>query len=182
MKRKLMTSLLAAGMILGLTACGEESKDNGGGTDGDYKVLLLIPGNLGDKSFFDAANNGLKMVKDDLEDVETKVIEMGTDETKWEPNLVDAAEEDWDLIISGNSASAIMNEIAEEYPDKKFINFDNSGEGAVDNVYSVSYATNEGSFLGGALGGLVTQSEMELANEENTIGFLGGMDIPGIDL
>lgn len=146
-----------------------------------YKVILLIPGNLGDRSFFDAAAKGMGLVEEQVENVETRIIEMGVDETNWEPNLLDAAEGDWDLIISGNSASALMNDVAEQFPDKRFVNFDNAGDGAVDNVYSVSYATNEGSFLAGVLAGLITQSDMELANEDQIIGFLGGMDIPGIN-
>lgn len=146
-----------------------------------FKVILLIPGNLGDRSFFDAAAKGIELVEAELDNVETRIVEMGVDETSWEPNMLDAAEADWDLIISGNSASALMNDIASQFPDKHFMNFDNAGDGAVENVYSVSYATNEGSFLAGILAGHVTKSDMELANEENVIGFLGGMDIPGIN-
>lgn len=144
------------------------------------KVALLIPGSLGDKSFFDAANNGLKLIKSEL-GAETKVVEMGTDETKWEPTLKDISEGDWDIIISGNSASELLNTIADKYPDKKYINFDSAIDKASKNVYAVSYKTNEVAFLAGALAGQVTKSNMPLANKDNVIGFLGGMDIPGIN-
>ena len=179
---KKILKVMATGLvaIALLVACGAP-KD--AGTTSDYSVLLLIPGNLGDKSFFDAANKGLDKVKEELQ-VETKVIEMGVDETKWEPNLIDAAEGKWDVIITGNGASDIMNDIAQEYPDKKFINFDNSdnqGGNIQDNIYSVSYGTNEASFLAGVLAASVTSSDMELANADKKIGFLGGMDIPGIN-
>lgn len=171
-----MALMISTLFVLG--ACSSNEKRSS--SKKDFSVILLIPGNLGDKSFFDSANNGLKQVKSDLK-VKTKVIEMGTDETKWEPNFVDAAEENWDLIISGNAASDLMNDIATKYPDKKFMNFDNSGDKFEKNVYSVAYGTNEASFLAGAMAGLATRSKMAYTNPEQNIGFLGGMDIPGIN-
>lgn len=48
-------------------------------------------------------------------------------------------------------------------------------------MYNMSYSTNEVSFLAGAAAALATQSDMPNANPENVIGFLGGMDIPGIN-
>ena len=183
MKKKF---ILILSMILVISAslvgCSNGNTDNGNnsGTEDNLKVVLLIPGSLGDKSFFDAANAGLQLVKSEL-DAETKVIEMGTDATKWEPTFRDVSEDDWDIIISGNDTVELMNELALEYPDKRYINFDTSVSETSENVYSMFYSTNEVSYLAGALAGLVTKSDMELANEENLIGFLGGMDIPGIN-
>lgn len=144
------------------------------------KVALLIPGNLGDKSFYDSANAGVELIKKEL-GAETKVIEMGTDSTKWEPTFIDISEGDWDVIISGNDTTELMNTLAKEYPDKRYINFDTSIQETPENVYAMFYGTNEVSYLAGALAGLVTKSDMELANKDNVIGFLGGMDIPGIN-
>lgn len=48
-------------------------------------------------------------------------------------------------------------------------------------MYNMSYATNEVSFLAGAVAALATQSDMPNATPENVIGFVGGMDIPGIN-
>jgi len=144
------------------------------------EVILLIPGTLGDKSFFDSANQGIEMIRDQL-GATTKVVEVGTDSTRWEPNLLDAAEGSWDIIISGNSMTEMMNAIAPQYPDKRFINFDTSIEETPDNVYSIFYLTNEAGFLAGAAAALITTSDMPYANEEPLIGFLGGMDIPGIN-
>lgn len=144
------------------------------------EVILLIPGTLGDKSFFDSANNGLKLIEEEL-GAKTKVVEMGTDYTKWEPNLLDAIDGDWDIIISGNSMTEMINEIAPQYPDERFINFDSFEESAAENVYAILYSANDLSFLAGACAALVSESDMELANDEQIIGFLGGMDIPGIN-
>lgn len=193
MKKKMLALLLMAVMVL-VTACGNNTSGNGNavnsGTNAEggeaaagdkLKVVLLIPGTLGDKSFFDAANSGLQTVKDEL-GAETKVVEMGADKTKWEPTFNDIAAEDWDVVISGGSEiTEMFNATAEANPDKKFINYDTDIDEAPENMYNMSYSTNEVSFLAGAAAALATQSDMPNANPENVIGFLGGMDIPGIN-
>lgn len=193
MKKKMLALLLMAVMVL-VTACGNNTSGNGNavnsGTNAEggeaaagdkLKVVLLIPGTLGDKSFFDAANSGLQKVKDEL-GAETKVVEMGADKTKWEPTFNDIAAEDWDVVISGGSEiTEMFNATAEANLDKKFINYDTDIDEAPENMYNMSYSTNEVSFLAGAAAALATQSDMPNANPENVIGFLGGMDIPGIN-
>lgn len=173
----LMCMMVFAGCAKSNSAASGQS---GNSSKKTLKVALLIPGNLGDKSFFDAANKGLTRIKSEL-GAETKVVEMGTDQTKWEPTLKDFSDGDWDIIISGNAASDILNSVAKQYPDKKYINFDSAVTTASSNVYSVSYKTNQVSYLAGVLAGMVTKSDMSLANKDNVIGFLGGMDIPGIN-
>ncbi|WP_349655020.1 BMP family ABC transporter substrate-binding protein [Paenibacillus sp. G2S3] len=131
MKKKVLSLLLLVVMVM-VTACGNNTSSNGssanagsnaveGGETGSgdkLKVVLLIPGTLGDKSFFDSANSGLQKVKDEL-GAETKVVEMGVDKTKWEPTFNDIAAENWDVIISGGSEiTEMFNATAELYPDK----------------------------------------------------------------
>lgn len=165
-------------MTFSLVSCSQETSTS---TSSKYKVILLIPGNLGDKSFFDAANAGMSELSK-MPEYETKVIEMTADEQKWEPAILDAIDEGYNLIISGNAASDTMNKLAKQHPDSKFLNFDNSGTDAPENVYSVAYSTNEGSFLAGALAALMTtKTNVENINDQKIIGFLGGMDIPGIN-
>ncbi|MFD0618198.1 BMP family ABC transporter substrate-binding protein [Paenibacillus sp. GCM10027629] len=182
-------SLLVLMVMILVTACSKNTTNESAGSDANaanngkdaYKVVLLIPGTLGDKSFFDAANTGLKKVQDEL-GAETKVIEMGADQTKWEPTFNDVASQDWDVIISGGSQiTELMNMTAERYPDKKFINYDTDINEVASNVYAVSYATNEVSFLAGAMAALTSTSDLPNANPDKKIGFVGGMDIPGIN-
>ncbi|WP_338554661.1 BMP family ABC transporter substrate-binding protein [Paenibacillus sp. KS-LC4] len=189
MKKNVM-ALLMISVLLVLAACGggntgssSGNSSGSGNTGGDkkLKVVLLIPGTLGDKSFFDAANRGLTLVKSEL-GAETKVIEMGTDKTKWEPTYQDIAAQDWDIVISGGSEiTEMFNATAEMYPDKKFINYDTDIEETPANVYAMSYATNEVSFLAGAVAAIATKADIPNANKDNVIGFVGGMDIPGIN-
>lgn len=149
------------------------------------KILLIINGALGDKSFFDSSAKGMKMIKDKYgDDVETKILEIGDDPTKWEPVFLDASEQDWDLIIGGTyQMSETVGSVAQQYPDKKYILYDASvpyEEGGYDNVYSIQYKQNEGSYLGGMLAASLLK-EGKLGDTGKNLGFLGGMDIPVIN-
>lgn len=153
--------------------------------DGALRVVLLLNGALGDKSFFDSAGAGMALIDERFgEKVETRTIEMGFDKSDWEPTLLDTADEGWDIIIVGTwEMIEILQEIAPEYPDTKFMLFDVAVDYSLglENVYSILYSQNEAAFLAGALAAMVSRSDMSLANEEETIGFLGGMDIPVIN-
>lgn len=199
--KKLTAALLAMSMTAGLLAgCGapepeettaaetaaeaEETTAAEGETEAEaeavnpeeYRVGLMIPGNLGDKSFFDAAFNSIEPIKEQL-GVTVEYVECGTDTSKFYPALVDMCEADYDLIltISSNNDDALV-QVAEEYPDQKFINLDDEMSEPPANVYIMGTKNNEMSYLAGAAGAL---KAAELG--ESTIGFVGGMDIPGIN-
>ncbi len=142
--------------------------------------VFVCTGQLGDKSFNDSANEGVMKIAEEL-GCETKVIEVGRDQTKWEPTFMDLAEEGrYDVIISNGSSSAeVIEMVAEEFPDQKFVMFDSTmDEDKYPNLYAISYKQNEGSYLAGVLAALVTESDMENANEEKKIGFVGGSEHP----
>ena len=74
--------MLAAGLsapaVIPAAHAEEYSKDN------PLKVVLVLHGNLGDKSFFDSAAAGLEKAKAELP-VDVKVIEAGYDRGRWQP-------------------------------------------------------------------------------------------------
>ncbi len=148
------------------------------------KVVLYVNGTLGDKSFFDSANSGVQRAVKEL-GVTAKTIEGGYDPARWEPDIAQLSEGDWDIIIAGTwQLQEILEKLAPKNPNKKYITYDTTvtySKGGLDNVYSILYKQNEGSFLVGALAAIVTKSKMSLANPQKVIGFLGGMDIPVIN-
>lgn len=205
MKRKVIATVLAFCMTAGLLAgCGapepdevettaeapaeEEAEapaeetpdaaaeDAGAAEGGTYRVGLMIPGTLGDKSFFDAAFASIEPLKSEL-GVEVEYVEAGTDTSKYYPALVDMCKKDYDLIltISSNNDDALV-QVAEEYPDQKFINLDDEMAEPPANVYIMGTKNNEMCYLAGAAAALKAE---ELG--EDAIGFVGGMDIPGIN-
>lgn len=142
--------------------------------------VLLVCGNANDKSFAESAANGLKELEADF-GCATKVVEIGSDTTKIAPTLEDVSGGDWDLIVTiGFQYAEPLAEVAAQYPDQKYLICDTQmdyTDGKNANVYSVDYKGNEGAFLSGALAAMVTTSDMEHANPEKMIGFVGGMDM-----
>lgn len=148
------------------------------------KVALLLNGRLGDKSFLDSAGRGLEMAVKEL-GIQGKVIEANYNPANWRPYLEDISDQDYDVIIVGTwQMQEILEEVAPMHPEKKYFIFDASvdyNKSKLDNVYSMIYKQNEGSFLAGALAALITTSGIPKTNPEPVIGFLGGVDIPVIN-
>ena len=148
------------------------------------KVVLYVNGTLGDKSFFDSAARGVKMAEEKF-GIMGKVVEGGYDPARWEPDITQLAEGDWDIVIAGTwQLQEYLEKIAPAHPEKKFFTYDTSvdySKPGLDNVYSILYSQNEASFLVGALAAMITTSDMPLANSDKVVGFLGGMDIPVIN-
>lgn len=189
--KKFITVLLVLTLALVSVACSSDGAASGNGAEGAEdvtKVVLLVSGSLGDKSFHDSSQAGMDMIKDKYGDaVEVKTIEMGSDKTKFIPTLEDVSDEDWDIIIAGTfHMKEPMEEVAPFYPEKTYILFDTAvdydGIDGLDNVYSITYKQNEAGFLAGALAAQVTsRTDIEHINADKTIGFLGAMDIPVIN-
>jgi len=178
MKSKFLSILgLLAIAALVLTSCAPAAKTTSG--EGSLKVINLINGVLGDKSFFDSAERGVKKASEDF-NIEYKTIELGIDPAAWEPGFEDAAEnEDYDVFILGTwQMTEFLERTAHKYPDKYFfiydapVNPDNCEEGCT-NVYGIAYLQNEGSYLAGLYAGLMT--------ETGIVGAVGGQDIPVIN-
>lgn len=182
--KKVLVLLIVVSLIFGVFACKKGATSEQTKGPAKLKIVNYINGTLGDKSFFDSANRGLQMMIKDL-GVEGKTIEGGYDPAKWEPDVEQLAEGDWDIIILGTwQMVEICEKVARKHPEKKFIIYDTSvdySKGDLKNVYSILYKQNEGSFLVGALAAMVTTSNLQYANKDKVIGFLGGMDIPVIN-
>ena len=188
MKKRVLSTAMAAAMVVSAGAVTVPVYAE----DEPYKAALLINGTLGDKSFYDSANEGLTKLQEELgEDKFTfKVEQMGAtsaDEAKWEPTLYDYCDDgSYDVIICGTfqMMDALTNASA-DYPDQKFIYFDeafNFDEGG-ENIYNVMYKQNEVSYLVGAAAAMMTTDEtLDKVDPSNKIiGFLGGMDNSVID-
>ncbi len=153
---------------------------------GKLRAKLVLNGTLGDKSFFDSAQRGMDMMKNEL-GWETKTIECTYDRNKWLPCLEDAAAtDDYDILIAGTfDMSDYVTQVAPKYPNKYFWMFDAAPDyencaNKCANVYTVLFRQNEGSYLLGVLAaGLL--KEGKLVTPDSKIGIIGGMDIPVIN-
>ena len=184
MKRKALSLIMAAALVVAVLAgCGggtSAPSDGGGGgasDGGTYKAALLIAGTLGDKSFWDSANEGLAALKSELGDgFDYKVEQMGggaAGQANYEPTILDYCDSgDYDVIITGSFTmmDALVSAV-EQFPNQKFIMFDEgfdfAANGDPDNVYNILFKQNEVSYLVGA--------EAALMSQTGAICFLGGM-------
>lgn len=197
---------LAAVMTLALAGCGgsggaapsggdsgssssSSSGDSGSSApegDGAQKIVYLVNGNLGDKGFYDSAASGIQMMADQL-GAETKIIEMGRDETSYESNFLDVSEQDWDLIVCGTfSVSELAQEVAPQYPEKNYLIFDvtvDFDKVTTGNMIGVSYYSNQGAFLSGVLAAkmLLQSDDARIDASKKILGFVGSMDTSGIN-
>lgn len=148
-------ALLATGLMVQSVANSAVAQDD------PLRVAFVVNGTLGDKSFFDSAAAGMQQMSEEL-GVETDILEPGYDRARWEPALYDAADSGYDIIIVGTfDMVGYLTEIAPEYPDIKFIIFDDEVDystGCCDNVYSIQYQTSEASYLAGYAAASVSES------------------------
>lgn len=185
MKKKLISMGLCVLLVMSmLSGCGskpvQEQKSETG--EKPLKIACLLNGNLGDKSFFDSSNAGMKLIKEKY-GCETNVIEMGFDNTVWETTLYEVSDQDYDIIIVGTyQMQEILSKVAPEYPDKRYIIYDSNVDystGNYENVYSISFKQNEASYLAGALAAMLADEEnLPYGNEKNIISVVAAMDIP----
>jgi len=166
--------LIVAAMLI--AACGGAAA--GPKADDKVKAAFVIGGTLGDKSFIDSADRGLKKAVTDF-GIEYVPIEASSDPAKIDAAFTDALnDESIDIIIqSQGDLTEKLLEIAPKYPEKKFVVFDNPFDFEAcpeckANVYAIQYAQNEGSYLAGYYAGLMSESKI--------IGAVGGQDIPVI--
>ncbi|WP_077598307.1 substrate-binding domain-containing protein [Olsenella urininfantis] len=177
MSRRQFLAASGAGFLgLGLSACGAQTgAEKPAGADGDSKkrIVYVINGTLGDKSFFDSGDNGMKLISDKYGDkFVTDVREMTYDTSVWESTALDIASEGWDIMIMGTFDMVdYADKIATQYPDTKIWFFDEAWDFSAkphDNVYGMLYAQNEGSYLVGMAAAY--------ASKTGKVAFMGGME------
>jgi len=168
---------VAMAAALTLSACGsdegtDEGTDSGDAPTSDIKVGMAYDvGGRGDQSFNDSAAAGLDQAIDEfgMESQESEA-EDGEAESAREERLRTFADAGYDPIIAvGFAYAASIGKVAEEYPDVHFAIIDDSSVEA-DNVASLVFAEEQGSFLVGAAAALKTETDQ--------IGFVGGVETP----
>ncbi|MGR3474095.1 MAG: BMP family lipoprotein, partial [Sulfitobacter sp.] len=154
----LMTKFLGAAAGLALTSGAALAEP----------ALIFDLGGKFDKSFNEAAFNGATRWAEETGGKFAE-IEMQS-EAQREQALRRFAESGANPIITMGFAMADpLSTVAPDYPDTKFAVVDVNWLD-LPNVRQVSFAEHEGSYLVGVMAAM--------ASESNTVGFVGGMDVP----
>jgi basic membrane protein A len=134
--------------------------------------LVFDIGGKNDKSFNTAAWRGLERAKAEL-GIQAEFIEP-TEGADRESALRSLAARKFDLVIGvGFIFGPDLERLALQFPDVKFAGIDyapSPGFAGAPNLAALSFREHEGSFLVGAIAGLVTRTKI--------VGFVGGMKIP----
>ncbi len=157
---------LIATLGLATSACGDDSStDSGSDAKSGPKVgLAYDTGGEGDKSFNDSARAGAKKAEDEL-GATVKTLEPKTAEDRAK-NLNLLVEDDSNPVIAvGFAFGDDLKKIAPANPKTTFAIVDSVVE--ADNVKSLVFAEEQGSYLVGAAAGLKTKT--------NKVGFVGGV-------
>ena len=150
-----------------LSACGGGGDDAGGGGDTFKAAIVTDTAGLGDQSFNDSANAGLEKAKADL-GIEGQVYET-SQPSDYEPSLAQAPSQGSDITFAiGFLMTDALTNVAPQNAEAKFAIIDSVVD--APNVASLNFKEEEGSFLVGALAGLMTESDK--------IGFIGGLEVP----
>jgi basic membrane protein A len=179
--------LVISALALSLAACGDDGGDDGNGGDGgnggeapasDIRVGVAYDiGGRGDQSFNDSAAAGLDQAVEEY-GMEINESEAAADEaeTAREERLRTFAENGFDPIIAvGFAYSESMVKVAPEYPEVHFALIDADVIAfpeleTMENVASLIFAEEQGSFLVGAAAAL--------KSETDHVGFIGGVEVP----
>lgn len=177
MRKTARFAAVAMAAALTLSACGsddgtDEGTDSGDAPTSDVKVGMAYDvGGRGDQSFNDSAAAGLDQAVEEFGmEAQESEAEDGEAESAREERLRTFADAGYDPIIAvGFAYAASIAKVSEEYPDVNFAIIDDSSVEA-DNVASLVFAEEQGSFLVGAAAALKTETDQ--------IGFVGGVETP----
>ena len=150
--------------VLILGACSANNTTTA--TDTRTKVgIVLTEVGLGDRSFNDAAFDGLVQARNE----KSIVFDYREPGDNAEAAFEEFAQAKFDLVIGlSDAVQADMEKVAAKYPDQQFLMIDSQSE--LPDIASISFRAEEGSYLAGVIAAM--------ASTEDHVGFLGGIEIP----
>ncbi|KUO49556.1 MAG: hypothetical protein APF76_03350 [Desulfitibacter sp. BRH_c19] len=151
---KLTAIVLAAVMLLSLTACSQTA-DSGEKDDEDYKMVLILPGPINDQSW-NATNYAGLVKSNETLGTQMEYVE-NVQAADYESTFRNYAERGYDLIMAaGTQFDEAANKIAESYPETTFcvVNGMVSNGANVSPIFPKEY---EASYIAALMAGEVTE-------------------------
>lgn len=170
--------------LLLLSACSSTTAGSGssGGSDVELgsAALVVAQGGLGDESYNDLAYSGFQSGLE-KNGIEGTPIESDDVVGQGEQILRRAGDEGLGIVIDLEYSHAeVLPTVASDYPDTDWVLV--NAEASGDNVASVLFQEQEGSYLAGALAAMhTTDTSDPKINEDKVIGVIGGTQSTGID-
>ncbi|MBS1714807.1 MAG: BMP family ABC transporter substrate-binding protein [Armatimonadetes bacterium] len=174
--------VFAAALAAFVIGCSPQPADSSGSTSGPssdgrpsdgskpVKVgIVFDTGGLGDKSFNDSAWRGMQQAEKELGVTVMKVESSKVSD--YTQNLQKMADEGAGIVIGvGITMRTALEQAAANSPQTKFVSIDGEPLPGLENVRTIQFKEEEGSFLVGYVAGLVSKT--------GKCGFVGGMELP----
>lgn len=181
---KVIAVASAAIVALAMAACGNANKSDGN-TGGSNKTTVKVGlaydiGGRGDKSFNDAAHEGLQKLKTDTAanvnyDIRELEAKAGETENDKYTRLTQLCKGGYNIVIAvgfvyagADAKTGPVAKAAADCPNAKFAIIDDGSVSAA-NVANLVFAEEQGSFLVGAAAALKSPNK--------NVGFVGGCDV-----
>jgi len=165
---------------------------SGDGSDGgstsmpgeDIEVgMIYALGGLGDQSFSDAANRGIKQAEEEFGiSFQNAEPQSSGDFDSFQNRFARSSSPDYDLIVClGFEHVAPLKENANAYPDQKWALLDAAVDR--DNVENWVYAEQQGTYLVGQAAAQLSSMDFSAGGGQTdpsnkTLGFVGGVEVP----
>jgi basic membrane protein A len=173
-----------AALALVAGACGDDNGGGGGGGQSTQETgkkvrvgLVTDVGGLNDRSFNQAANEGLKRATSQL-GIDSRVL-ISKGNADYVPNLSTLARQNYDLIVAnGYLMAEAVNTVATKFPKAKFAIIDYSQAAMKNkpkNVQGLLFKEQEAGYLVGYLAGLYAK------DSGGSVSTVGGQKIPPVD-
>src|SRR6476469_6883497 len=150
-------------------ACSPAREPSQSGKRGAFKVALLTPGPISDKSWNGGAYEGLMAIRDSL-GAEVSHIQTKTP-AEFDENFRQYGAKGFNLVFGhGFEFQDAALRVAPSYPSTVYIT--TSGTSVAKNVGGVDFAFEEASYIAGMVAGKMTRS--------NSLGVIGGTELPPV--
>jgi basic membrane protein A len=172
-KRALAGIALVSTVGILLAGCASAPEEDTADSDVDFLACAVSDeGSWNDKSFNEAAYDGLLKAEDELS-VQIKDAESGSTED-FAPNLTQMVEAGCDVTFAVGfnfSLNDTIFTVADENPDSHFVWIDGWNQGQT-NLKPITYAMDQSSYLAGYLAAAYSTTKV--------VGTYGGLDIPAV--
>ena len=165
---KKFKALLLTGVIsIGVVGCNSTNTNK---VEDKIKVALVLSvGGVNDESFNQGAWEGALKASQEL-GVDVSYLESNSD-ADYIQNIETAIDQEADLVVGvGFQVGNAILEAAKAYPEQSFAAIDSTYEEELDNLRSITFNEEEAGYLTGLIAAKMTKT--------NTIGWIGGLDIP----
>ena len=166
MIKKIKVLLLAGVLSLGVIGCSSNTTKK----DDTKKITLVLSvGGVNDESFNQWAWEGARKASKEL-GVKVSYLESHKD-ADYITNIETAIDQGADLVVGvGFQVGDTIKESAKAYPNQQFVTIDSTVEEGLGNVRNISFDEQQAGYLTGLIASQMTKT--------NTIGWIGGLDIP----